>query len=519
MSLLTEIQNNTSSVVNGKLNLAQAITLKGGVLDDYVLVPSFSNLTSGVNSIFSITDIIGSKEVTCLASGNISKGQVCSLTAAPTLGYEANRVTNLNASQTAQIPIVMDNGNFILCAKYSSYRMYFYPYYLVDGVYKPLTVDGVSTYVDSEAGSSAEPDRSYDAEKKMFYVVDGTTAVKAYKIDVENLNMTLEKTYTGSFYLGGIATYCYKNNIFVQRKAGSSSSDYGTYIYYLNDADNTFKYVDALITGTDWESIVNLATANTTHWACNFTIDLYGDLFVCLVCRYGSNTNRFYIRKYIVDESTGHLVASGNYVKITDARSNYYSSTTFFTTNPPFIYVAKSGALALYVNNSTTLKGLWITETLGSSAATLEFSDGLDVTKVSRIYFSAADGYLFVLSTDTNYTTEQQTRLYKLTPSPDVVKFEFIGCPTEMFNPTVVTQLMPIGNSYDYASQTIMKANDVGWYALYSVRKLTANYDYIATDSLNAVQASDNTAAYGIAPNDILDEELGTVLKILDKVL
>lgn len=509
MSLIDDIRANTSNVRLAKLAMAQAIENKGSSVGNYTNVPTFSNIIKGINSIETGLKVNGTEDAVILAADDLIKGDVCSLTEAPTLGYEANRVTNLNATQTSIAPIVMDNGNFILCAKYSSYRMYFYPYYLVDGVYKPLTVDGVSTYIDSASGSSAEPDRSYDAEKKMFYVVDGTTAVKAYKIDVENLNMTLEKTYTGSFYLGGIATYCYKNNIFIQRQAGSSSSDYGTYIYYLNDADNTFKYVDALITGTDWDSIVNLASANTTHWACNFTIDLYGDLFVCLACKYGSNTNRFYIRKYTVDESTGYLVGSGNYVKITDARSNYYSYTTFFTTNPPFIYVAKSGSLALYVNNSTTLKGLWITETLGSSAATLEFSDGLNVAKVSRIYFSAADEYLFVLSTDTNYTTAQQTRLYKLIPSPDAIRFEFIGCPTEMFNPTVATGLMPIGNSYDFASQTIMKANDIGWYALYSVKKLTSNYDYIATNCKNIISSDDDVSAYGVAKDNILEGAIG----------
>ena len=49
MSLLSQIQNNTSSVVNGKLNLAQAITNKGGVLNDYVLVPTFAYLANGIN--------------------------------------------------------------------------------------------------------------------------------------------------------------------------------------------------------------------------------------------------------------------------------------------------------------------------------------------------------------------------------------------------------------------------------------------------------------------------------------
>ena len=160
MSLLTDIQNNTSSVVNGKLNLAQAITNKGGVLNDYVLVPTFSNLANGINSIETGYAINGGKEVSVLSKGAITKGDICAVEVLNADEYTANTLGSLPTecidSTGATVSrygsyryIALEGGKMVLMpvASGNSRNCYYYPFFWNGSSYEQMTVDGVPNYV------------------------------------------------------------------------------------------------------------------------------------------------------------------------------------------------------------------------------------------------------------------------------------------------------------------------------------------------------------------------------------
>ena len=156
MSLLSQIQNNTSSVVNGKLNLAQAITNKGAWVNE-----GFSrDLANGVASIATGYAINGGKEVDVLSKGAITKGDVCAVEVLNADEYTANTLGSLPTecidSTGATVSrygsyryIALEGGKMVLMpvASGNSRNCYYYPFFWNGSSYEQMTVDGVPNYV------------------------------------------------------------------------------------------------------------------------------------------------------------------------------------------------------------------------------------------------------------------------------------------------------------------------------------------------------------------------------------
>lgn len=490
-------------------DIADAIREKKGTTDSIVA----SNFPSEIATIEAGggTEITGAEDATVMATENISKNYICSLIPVPELGYEGKLITNLPLAYTQAPPLIMDNGNFVLSCD-TSYR--YWPFYLVNGEYKPLKVNGVSTYW-GQYSSTNQPDRSYDAYTKKYYKTSATSTtlnITEYTIDVENLNLVEGQTYScemtnASTYLG-LATFSYRKNIFIQWRAGSASSGYESLQFHISD--------DGVLTkiGSVNDNIDKITSTADRLYGTNFIVDKNEDLIV-FVTKYGANN---YVLKYTYNSGTGIYNEISNYMTMPEGTEINMAYAKYFTNRAPSMYMGKDNDFIIRLDSNKQIVMYTVSDTftlLGTGGIT--FDDGFSNSNITRISFSRNANLLFILSGSTSYTTAQQTRLYKVTKSGTTLNCEFIGCPTETFDTVLASAAIPIQQTFDDPSRSVIISSTNNWYGLYDIHKIIGDYEYTATNSNNSISSNESVTAYAVAKEDIAEGEIGRASLILSK--
>lgn len=542
MSLLSQIQNNTSSVVNGKLNLAQAITNKGGTLGNYVLVPTFNNLINGVASIETGIPVDGSN-ANFLASENIKKGGVCKLEKAISdyiMAYRGVYPTTYKDDENGNGTVTSTNvacqtkdGKFILVqGKYSDYDHPIYMFMRTDDGYVQVTQGEERTYtsVANYGGrtlASHPQVLAYDSVNKRLFMYTATRdtynsgcRLAVYDVDEETANITLKHTFNrgGSSSAGYFWGYnllqviVVDNNVFLtgfdactSLPSGNSSMSAITKHYYYDPDEGTLTYIQ-YITGSSRPNV------NYSYSIADMTMGADGYLYVAYTDGY-SNRNYVKIRK-MLKGADGRFSFTGATLSFSDVEysdAGYLSQRTqnkgtasqskirfFMSAGCSYVfYVSTNGGLRYYLVD---------TENMTATEQTPIFDDGLDVSTVTYVKGQKST-FLYVVSSA--YSTTEQLRLY--TYDFGTATWKLFKLPLSNISPTLAVVNVPANNTYDFIDgkyTTFAETTPV----IYNVGMADLGYDYIASNSNSVLEEAD---AYGIAKEDITSSNVGKGLLIL----
>lgn len=524
MSLLSQIQNNTSSVVNGKLNLAQAITNKGGVLNDYTLVPSFSNLTSGVGSIFSIRDINGAIETKIFANSAISKGDVLALEKPEVSGYVATRKyvipatamleTTSKSLYNSATPKVLANGEMVVAfVTDGSIMLAAVFFYKVNDNYVQLTLDGsyANTFRLRYKGSGSSSSNFYtvqknsfffDSAKKLLFACDADK-LSVFKLDLDNLNLIQQASLTWNRSATG-NIWVHNNNVFVNCYAGTGSY---TYQYFYDETTQTITSVGEVV-----RSMSTAPVTTSARGAFDYTYDAFDNIYVYVT---GFKSTWFAaIRKLSLD-ANGIYQPSGKDCFLTNVMKDWFyngsSTSATSTENDPFLNMNFACTSAVYIDTTNKFHYIAIdTDTMTATEIDVPFSDGLDVTQIANLKLVKGKQFLYVKSNDTtNYTDDERVRLYHYNIDEG---YEFVGCPANFFNPPVKALAIPPIVPDSLMSDLVPYMLPTSDVAIYEVKVNEVEYEYTGQPCNNMLAGA---AAYAVATQAIAANEIGKGLLIL----
>lgn len=518
MSLVDRINRNTQSVLYGKRDLEQAITAKGGTVGAYADIPSFMNLVDGVNSIESGLNVDGAEDTIVYANENITKGNVCSLVIAAG-DFQANKTakipttfidgsTSRNLTLTADRIVCLDNGNLLLIP----YSNYLIPFYLVDGEYKQLKVQGSYDYIQggnpmhsslytTEAGFPY----AYDSTTKTLFIPGYTPANYTYSyrcaciIDTDNLDIGKLQTTTVYSRFG---TTVYANN--------------GSVIVNKHDVSNNLAWITVLSTyNASSKSYSDVAftkdlSGTTFNHVCDIKED-YGTGAIIGVCQCNyQGSTQIYLAK-AVSLSGAPYTMSGYSNLIANVKTSDNNGYTGYGGNT-YAQISASGSRLFYIDNTNKLHQVIVdTNTLALEEAPLIFDDGLDITKIDSFVLVKGDGFLYVKSTDTDkYADDELVRLYYY--DTNTSSFQFVCCPAQSFNTPSLAGALPVQPYFSTGERTIIKNASTNLLTMYEVGLAKLDYDYAAAPCNNLLNGADG---YAIASEDIAAGEMGTMKKIL----
>ena len=548
MSLVSDIRSNTANVRLAKLALAQAIVNKGSSVGDYANVPTFSNIILGVNNILTVKDISGITDATILASEDLYRGDLCDLAKVMT----ANTLTGTLDAPSAMFQytgstITVDHTGIIAI--------------LNDGEIIFLTDDGDYSYgtgaypfIRTENGYE-QMKLQYNATNQIyfeFYLGTRDYGYKVYQMPMQIVyDKSTDKIYGyGSFYTsgggtadftGGTKTFVFdidrENKVLIPHNmlssSGSVSTNYihfpvastGGLIFHNEKAGTTSSKTYHIGYYTLIDPQTNMTTINrkTIDSLLGVTLSLGGNIAVDAAV-IGSNvllvTKENYSSTY--PEKTAYRVS---YIKLSDGavtkagsvkflENNVYSTTTVTDSNCGEYLVPR-----VCVNNSCHVFAIDASTTLhtyiyGLSDATLleytpVFSDGLDITKISFCRCTKEDDYLYIISTDTAYTTQEQHRLYQYDATTNT--YVFVCCPPLSSSPEVQALVMRNRTAgYNNIGSTCFLATD-GVQRFYDLPKQEFEYTAMKSKSNRVTDAN----AYGVAMENIASGSTGKATVIL----
>ena len=486
MSLLTEIQNNTSSVVNGKLTLAQAITNKGGTLGDYVLVPSFSNLANGVRNIVAVADIVGASDVQVLAATNLIQGEMCALKKVtseysgilvrtlPLTGKYSTSTYNIDYSKPVR---VYDNGSMIVTNMVNQ-----------GSIIARFFWDGTS-YV--QKGSGVVYNFVLDAETNHFALVwyNGSyNYLSFYDYDPETAAGTWVCDFKNAATSASAMTYAYKDNFI------------GEYIWHYNRQAKTY---EADIIASE---IIGITYSNECH--ARDIMPTNDGLYLAIFNTYDKATS--YLIKTVQD-SSGMLKKTGtlfNFTSLTGVASKNVSSPVQFIEHySKVLYLDVNGKLHLLDLNTTTNQ---LTH-LGY----VTFSDGLANANISDYSFTKGNDALYVYVNDTSIESTRRLRLY--TYDDLTGEFVFSCYPAETFSPVVKADAVPLTPAYGYIPNAgfdvFFKAD--GTWAAYNVSAPSLDYTHTAESCNGKLLQGVAVSGYGVSKQNMPSGSIGKVTQIL----
>lgn len=513
MSLLTEIQNNTSSVINGKLNLAQAIENKGGILSDYMLVPSFSNLVDGVNSIKG-TAVNGAITTKIHATDYIKQGDVLELKRA--LGgfsftgeYNKLPATVQHGGKDCNIftaipPEPLSEDILVVFSQRPTYSNSVSAVYLIliDGQYHQLTVDGVYTFANSTPSMSSSLDMyvhynrylafAFDSATDILYVGTHTT-LYAYKLDRTTLNLTKLTTLsiTSSYTSATFDLYAHNNNIFVSYGTTSSS----TIHYHYSSTSNTISFKKFV-----HEYVTSKSDSGTTRAAFDYVYDEDDNLYIYLTF-YESGVRKNCIHKMTLDSASLYQ-STKQTLYIPDVRADimkWDSSTVELIDNSsePSLNMSRGCKFAVYIDTSGYLHHINIdTNTMTiTGELDLPLSDSVGRETITGIKLVKDADLLFLISGSDDYDTYEKLRVYQYDNS-----YKFVCCPALDFEPTTQVLTLPVTFSHNLYNNTIVMSKTTGYPDTYKISRLEADYDYTGEPCNNMLT---DVKAYGLATEDI----------------
>ena len=490
---------------------------------------------TGIDTVFVNCDgikINNSTESTVLANGDISKGDLCSLSKIISEGSFVEdillptKLVDYNGSTitvpTSVVPPVVLNDGEIIFISGSATPSYMYPFIKTENGYEQMTING---NYDCITGSviSADVNKPYHAGTAIIYdptvdIIYSTLQVKATStqcpvllIDRANKNLTSVASYRWSTIYEPKVVMGVKGHSFINSR-GSSSNGYPFRVVYQTYDPSTNAHTYAGSYATALSSFVGISTLDKHTFAAVDSIQISST--ECLVCiKYYSpadGTGSYYIIKCTATDTTltptkYATVLANNGLKTAITYTNY---TELYT--PP-ITITNSGKVYA-LDSSNTLHEYSIDfSTLALTEKTLTFSDGLDKTKIVSFKSVKTDGYLFINSSDENYTEDEQKRLYQYNTATG--SYEFICCPSLASSPSVSAELPRIApDKFDSINLTTFAKQGTG-FGLYKI--LSTGSEYEAIRNMN--NTIDDSDAYGVAKEDIASGETGTATIIIKK--
>lgn len=543
MSLLDKINSNTEKVRAGKSGLVTAIKSKGGSISAAGSVPTFNELINGVNSIDTSSgggsgDIIvetkvvysagnGAKDMTAMAIEDISAndsikvvkntGEDASYVGYSMLPTTAKEVTTsssgnpvtttypLDASRSTQVAgtflstyrssssthgLYNSASNKFICVGAQAPIDYYFPFFLKDGVYQQLKINGsyrdIPNYVSSgvlnghfqSGGNYYQSKVAYDEDRKLFYasgsIAGGVNHTTVYKLDEENLNLTV---LTCVSRMSFVPLFAVNGHLIV-------STSYYVRLYKFDETTNTFG---------DYSTIYSGSSFNYTAYGIKQlrNKDLY--VIVGMQSRAGNPTlaKLTYLEETdtysVTIQASGVSVPTASCVGMPDATRIFYvpSSGTF-------------GCKRITDNGTSWGK-------VDEDVTTL-FADDITVFDPSTITKFVVDnsGYMIAETSDGTY--------YLLKTNFDIdgniIRYHVVAKPKEDFTPNVTTFPTGYAPNIDFANGYFMFDADNNK-LLY--QKVVNGGEYLIQRTNNQLSAEDNLYGYGVAKSDILAGEEGTI--------
>ena len=536
MSLLTEIQNNTSSVVNGKLNLAQAITNKGGVLNDYVLVPTFSNLVNGVASIETGMKVNFSKEVTILAENIIAKGDVCSLVAVESDIYSANAIGSLPTSCTNSYGgsynsngdrISLEGGRLLLFPSQGSLSscVFYFPFMWNGTAYEQMTVDGAYSYVydggKKHHSSKIVVNMTFDSLTGRLYIGDTShnneyshNLFRAYQVDFETKNLTALQTgkgITGSAMSLLAHNDCIFFNTIYQSSISSASTNTKIYMAKFDATANALGTMVEISSKfpmyTSGSNLIMLDIAYNDALGHIYVVGIVGNTAAIIRLDKGVDGS------YTVYGNTATIPVSvkGNTFKFQGKSASYYYSHNL---NLPNVNITAGGIVACVTTSGEFKYYILEPDSMTLTEFDVPFDDSLDKTLINSFKLTKDGQFLVLKSTDSNYTTVEQTRVYAYKiGTAETSGFKFIGTTNSLFSPAVGEGYLPHPRPSSLTDPTkLMYYTSSTTGNLYDLHKVVMEAEYTANPSSNGLSGA---LAYGIAMEDIAVGSVGKAVLIL----
>ena len=514
MSIIDAINQNTNSVVNGKLNLAQAIANKGGTLSDYTLVPSFSNLVDGVNSING-TAVNGATTTKIHATDYIRQGDVLELKRAlggfsfTGKGYGIPSSMPYGTSATysliTSIPpkILSEDVIAVYVDPSNSSSSQTVILLLVDGEYKQLTVDGSyrgfslsATDLTTSAiqGIHHRNAFAFDSVNDLLYTKGGSY-VYVYKLDRTTLNLTtvVDKFTVDASGRPAADLYVHNNNMFITFIQDGGSNSYA-YQYYFNPATNKLVSQGYVYRG------VGFTPDGSPHTRApfDFTYDEDDNLYVYLPL-YQGGVAKPCIHKMVLG-SDGIYVPDKTLI-LTDVRDEVIRLTSYvdaeFTVGQPSLNMSRGCKYAVYIDSSGRFHHINIDTNMMTITGELDvlFDDGLYPSSVESIKLVKDIDLLFLISNSDDYSTDEKLRLYVYDGS-----YNFVCCPSLDFEPAAFVLTLPVTFPYVLFSNTIVMDKLSGYVDTYEVTREEADYNYTGEPCNNMLT---DAKVYGLATEDI----------------
>lgn len=546
MSLLDKINSNTEKVRAGKSGLVTAIKSKGGSISAAGSVPTFNELINGVNSIDTSSgggggsgDIIvetkvvysagnGAKDMTAMAIEGISAndsikvvkntGGDVSYVGSSILPTTAKEVTTsssgnpvtytypLDVSRSTQVagvflstyrsssdPHGMYNSasNKFICVGAQAPIDYYFPFFLKDGVYQQLKINGsyrdIPNYVSSSGnlnghfqsgGDYYQSKVAYDEDRKLFYAVGsvagGISHMVVYKLDEENLNLTVlickeRVSYIPLFALNG--------HLIV-------SSSYYVNIYKFNETTNTMS----------GSVIYKGSTYNYTAYGIKQLRNK--DLYVIVGLQSRAGTSSLAKLTYLEETDTYSVTITATGVSLpTVSCVGMPDATRIFYVDK---YNGTFGCKRITDNGTS-----W---GYADEDITTLFADDITVFDPSTITKFVVDnsGYMIAETSDGTY--------YLLKTNFDIdgniIGYHVVAKPKEDFTPNVTTFPTGYAPNIDFANGYFMFDADNNK-LLY--QQVVNGGEYLIQKTNNQFSAEDNLYGYGVAKSDIPTGEEGTV--------
>lgn len=555
MSILDTINANTEQVRNGKNNVASAIVSKGGSISAAGSVPTFNELVAGVNSIDTsgggssggggsgggetVVEIVysagnGAVDMTATAVTDISAndsikvvknttGEV-SYVGSPILPYTASIMTEDSEGHVTSEDYILDYSattgtptlgykahtaggahgfyqspsyNFI-CVGSSTNTEYYFPFFLVDGQYKQVKINGEYASFPRVCSPSAvgyyDTPVVYDEETQLLYIKDYVNYssirdnMSVYKLDLATLDLTRLTTIPYTTVNGWKLHYA--THGYLLRSSGKYVSlekfdkTTGAHLpddYVTLDKDTSYDKVAHKVIRLKDDSLIVLTSfasySNNSAKATKLVYDSYNEV-------------------YTIGVKAGSITSSYNtWADMPDEQTAFYNDKSDGS-----FHVA-----VVSVNTSNTYTRTEDTD------LTKYFLDDVSVFDPSQIkgFIIDRSGYMFAIMSSgdwillyTEYDENQHMLGYKKVAN---IKTDF--------TPTPANYYMGFPINIDFSKGYFLSdvENPTVSENVYLYKKEIAGGEYLIQRTNNQLSVEDNLYGYGIAKENITSGEEGTV--------
>lgn len=549
-TLLDQINANTEAIKTGKNTVVDAITAKGGVVNSSGSVPTFKEIANGVSSINTSgggsgggTEIItkyvytagnGATDVTAKAISDISMkdtvavlkntGGDVSYVGSPILPYTAAIMTEDSEGHVTSEDCILDyrantgtptlgylahtaggahgfyyspSHNFI-CVGSSTNTEYYFPFFLVDGQYKQVKINGEYARFPRVCSPSAvgyyDTPVVYDEETQLLYIKDYANYssmrdnMSVYKLDLATFDLTRLTTIPYTTVNGwrlhyathGFLIYSTSRNVRVAQFDKTTGAIISS-IYLTIDSDTSYDKVAHNVKRLQDDSLIVLTSfasySKQLPKATKLAYDKYNEV-------------------YTIGAKTGQLTfAFSTWTDMPDAYTSFYNDKT-------------DGSFHVAVVSINTSNTYTRTE---DTDLTKYFLDDVSVFDPSQIsgFICDRSGYMLAIMSSgdwlllyTEYDENQHMLGYKKVAN---IKTDFTPTPANYYMGSPINIDFSKGYFLSDVENPTVSEN------VYLYTGYREGGDYLVQGANNRLSDSQSLYGYGIAKENIAKGDTGTV--------